>query len=98
MTRVVADAENGTDRFKGLTRIGIDEISYKRGHKYLTVIVDHTSGVLQAGPRPGLRHSRHRVHAPTNSPFAISILRRGPALGRLSFDSRGDRQPSAVAS
>src|SRR5664280_1979923 len=32
VTRVVADAENGTDRFKGLTRIGIDEISYKRGH------------------------------------------------------------------
>jgi transposase len=46
VTRVVADAENGTDRLKGLTRIGIDEISYKRGHKYLTVIVDHTSGVL----------------------------------------------------
>src|SRR5664280_2954920 len=46
VTRVVADAENGTDRFKGLTRIGIDEISYKRGHTYLTVIVDHTSGVL----------------------------------------------------
>lgn len=46
VTRVVADAENGTDRFAGLTRIGIDEISYKRGHKYLTVVVDHTSGVL----------------------------------------------------
>ena len=46
LTRVVADAETKTDRFTGLTRIGIDEISYKRGHKYLTVIVDHTSGVL----------------------------------------------------
>jgi len=32
VTRVVADAETKTDRFKGLTRIGIDEISYKRGH------------------------------------------------------------------
>ena len=32
MTRVVADAETKTDRFTGLTRIGIDEISYKRGH------------------------------------------------------------------
>lgn len=34
------------DRFDGLRRIGIDEISYKRGHKYLTVVVDHDSGRL----------------------------------------------------
>ena len=46
VTRVVADAETKTDRFAGLRRIGIDEISYKRGHKYLTVVVDHESGVL----------------------------------------------------
>ncbi|HZJ05796.1 MAG TPA: helix-turn-helix domain-containing protein, partial [Nocardioidaceae bacterium] len=41
VTRVVADAEASTDRFANLRRIGIDEISYKRGHKYLTVVVDH---------------------------------------------------------
>ena len=29
-----------------LFRSGIDEISYKRGHKYLTVVVDHDSGRL----------------------------------------------------
>jgi transposase len=46
VTRVVFDAEASTDRFKGLRRIGIDEISYKRGHRYLTVVVDHESGVL----------------------------------------------------
>jgi transposase len=46
VTRVVADAEAATDRFANLRRIGIDEISYKRGHKYLTVVVDHDSGVL----------------------------------------------------
>jgi Transposase len=32
-----------TDRFANLTRIGIDEISYTRGHRYLTVVVDHDS-------------------------------------------------------
>src|SRR5664280_2509222 len=37
VTRVVADAEATTDRFANLRRIGIDEISYKRGHKYLMV-------------------------------------------------------------
>ncbi len=29
------------DRFEGLRRIGVDEVSYQRGHKYLTVVVDH---------------------------------------------------------
>jgi transposase len=46
VTRVVTDAETATDRFANLRRIGVDEISYKRGHKYLTVVVDHDTGVL----------------------------------------------------
>ena len=46
VTRVTADAEAACDRFDGLRRVGIDEISYKRGHKYLTVVVDHDAGRL----------------------------------------------------
>jgi len=34
------------DGLDGLVRIGIDEISYKRNHKYLTVVVDHDTGKL----------------------------------------------------
>lgn len=41
VTRVVADIDATHDRLAGLRRIGIDEISYKRGHRYLTVVVDH---------------------------------------------------------
>jgi transposase len=44
--RVVGDARSVRDPFDGLTRIGIDEISYRRGHKYLMVVVDHDSGRL----------------------------------------------------
>jgi len=44
--RVVADARAVRDPFDGLTRIGIDEISYRRGHKYLMVVVDHDTGRL----------------------------------------------------
>ena len=44
--RVEADVDASRDRLEGLRRIGIDEISYKRGHKYLTVVVDHDSGRL----------------------------------------------------
>ena len=40
------EAERGTGRFDGLRRIGIDETSYKKGHKYLTVVVDHDRGCL----------------------------------------------------
>lgn len=46
VARVWADTERQHDRFAGLRRIGIDEISYKRGHRYLTVVVDHDSGRL----------------------------------------------------
>jgi transposase len=42
IARVVADADAAAgDRLAGLGRIGIDEVSYRRGHKYLTVVVDH---------------------------------------------------------
>ena len=45
-TRVVAEARELRDPFDELCRIGIDEISYRRGHKYLMVVVDHDTGRL----------------------------------------------------
>jgi transposase len=44
--RVCADMDAAVDRFAGLRRIGIDEISYRKGYKYLTVVVDHDTGRL----------------------------------------------------
>jgi transposase len=46
ISRVVDDGRAAHDPFDNLTRIGIDEISYKRGHRYLTIVVDHDSGRL----------------------------------------------------
>lgn len=46
IARVWADIEEEIDLFDGLTRIGVDEISYKKGHKYLTLVVDHDTGRL----------------------------------------------------
>jgi transposase len=37
-------AERGTHRFDGLVAIGVDETSYRKGHKYLTVVVNHENG------------------------------------------------------
>jgi transposase len=46
VARVGVDIDARVDRLAGLRRIGIDEISYKRHHRYLTVVVDHDSGRL----------------------------------------------------
>jgi transposase len=46
VARVSADIDLRVDRLADLRRIGIDEISYKRGHRYLTIVVDHDSGRL----------------------------------------------------
>jgi transposase len=45
--RVVGDeqARRG-DRLDGLARIGIDELSYRKGQRYITVVVDHDTGRL----------------------------------------------------
>jgi transposase len=39
------------DPIEGLTRIGLDELSYRRHHEYITVVVDHVGGhVVWAKP------------------------------------------------
>ena len=44
--RVEASLEGaaGRGRLDGLRRIGVDETSYKKGHKYMTVVAGHDSG------------------------------------------------------
>jgi len=46
VTRVVAEGVAARDPLEGLSRIGIDEISYKKGHRYITIVVDHDTGRL----------------------------------------------------
>src|SRR5512132_1086738 len=49
--RVSAEAKQGRDLFANLKRLGVDEISVRKGQKYLTVVVDHHSGrLLWAAP------------------------------------------------
>lgn len=46
ITRVVTERATTTDRLTGLCRIGVDEISYRKGHRYLLCVVDHDTGRL----------------------------------------------------
>lgn len=50
VTRVVGQAIDDR-RLAGLLRIGVDEVSYRKGHRYLTVVADHDQGgrVVWAG-------------------------------------------------
>lgn len=51
ISRVAVDAMAGVDRFADVRRIGIDEISYKKGHRYITIVVDHdTRRLIWAAP------------------------------------------------
>lgn len=42
--RVWADTAAEVDLFAGVRKIGIDEVSYKKHHHYLTIVVDHGTG------------------------------------------------------
>lgn len=48
--RVVA-TELDPDRLNGLFRIGVDEISWRKHHKYLTLVVDHDRGKVIWGAK-----------------------------------------------
>ncbi len=96
ITRVWADVEKLHDRFAGLKRIGIDEISYKRGHRYLTVVVDHDSGRL-VWAAPG------RDKATLNLFFDALGADRGAQITHVSADGAdwiadvvAERAPNAV--
>lgn len=46
LERVADAARARIDVLANVTRIGIDEVSYRKGHRYLTVVIDHDSGRL----------------------------------------------------
>jgi len=51
--RVVAEASGGGEQWlSGLRRIGIDEVSYRKGHRYLLCVVCHDTGRI-VWARPG---------------------------------------------
>ena len=49
VSRVEKETRSGERRFDGLVKIGIDETSYKKGWKYITVVINHeTNSVIWA--------------------------------------------------
>lgn len=96
IARVWAEVQARGDGLDGLRRIGIDEISYKRGRKFLTVVVDHDTGRL-VWAAPG------RDRATLRAFFDALGPERAAALTHISADAAdwvaevvADRAPGAV--
>lgn len=51
LERVADTAQATMDPLANLVRIGIDEVSYRKGHRYLTIVINHDTGrLLWASP------------------------------------------------
>jgi transposase len=95
IARVVADGRASHDPFSGLTRIGIDELSYKRGHRSLVVVVCHTTGrLVWAGIGREKKTLFVRQGGTTSSVHAATGMLRVPR-GSNGFDrtARGGANP-----
>lgn len=80
VARVWADGGGAADRLARMRRIGIDEISFQRGHKYLTIVVDHDSGRL-------LRAYEGRDSKPLDGFFDALGEQRAAQLTHVSADA-----------
>ena len=76
--RVVADHLDDS-RLDGVFNLGVDEISYKRGHQYLTVVADHDTGRV-------LHVAEGRSHAALNSFFEALGPERCSQVQAISMD------------
>ena len=75
--RVVSDHLDER-RLEGLVAIGVDEISYRRGQRYLTTVVDHRTGAIvwcapAATPRPCSGSSTSSATEQVKTIRAVSI-------------------------
>lgn len=99
ITRVWADTTEALDPFAELRRIGVDEISYKRNHLYLTVVVDHDTGRLVWASPGRDRATVHRFFdaLETSGPGRAALITHVSADGAgWIADVVAQRAPQAV--
>ena len=89
VARVVADHLDES-RLEGLVAIGVDEISYRRGQRYLTTVVDHQTGAI-VWCAPGR-------NATTLQQFFDLLSDRKHSISAVSIDMSGGYQQAINAS
>lgn len=88
VTRVVADHLDET-RLTGLVMVGCDEISYRRGQRYLTTVCDHASGAI-VWARPGR-------NAPTLQAFFDELGDQRASIRAVLIDMNGSYEKAVRA-
>jgi transposase len=83
VTRVVADRLDER-RLEGLVCIGVDEISYRRHHRYLTSVADHRSGAIV--------WCRAGRNSATLAEFFAELGDRKDSIRAVSIDMSGEYQ------
>jgi len=78
--RVVSDHLDAR-RLEGLVQIGVDEIAYRRGQRYLTTVCDHRTGAI-VWMRPGR-------NAATLQAFFTELSERRQSIRAVSIDMSG---------
>ena len=89
VARVVADVLNA-DRLAGLVAVGVDEISYRRGQRYLTLVGDHATSTI-VWCRPGR-------NAATLQAFFDELGDRKESIRAVSIDMNGSYEKAIRAS
>ena len=101
VTRVVADGRATDDLLAGLSRIGIDEIAYRRRHRYLLVTWNHDTGPAVLDRHHDLRDTYR--HADDDGAEVAGVRaaptggRVAPSVGRSRARTAHDRRVCAGA-
>jgi transposase len=96
VSRVVAEGAAQRDPLAGLARIGIDEISYKRGHRYITLVVDHDSGRLVWAAPGRDRKTLAKFFAALGETRCAAITHVSADAATWIADEVADKCPNAV--
>ncbi|MGH3555918.1 MAG: ISL3 family transposase [Mycobacterium sp.] len=94
--RVVADSRDTNDLLVGLTRIGINEIAYRKGHRYLTCVVDHTTGRLVWAAEGRNKDTLGRFFDQLGAEFATALTHVSCDGGEWIHIVIAERAPQAV--
>jgi transposase len=96
VTRVVTDRAGRIDRLAGLRRIGIDEISYRKGQRYLLCVVDHDTGRLVWAGKDRTKETLSRFFDDLGIERAGQLTHVSADGAEWIHDVVGERAPNAV--
>lgn len=92
----VVTGELDPARLNGLFRIGVDEISWRKHHKYLTLVVDHTAGKVVWGHAGKDAATLDRFFNELGPERAATIEAVSLDLGPAYIRSVGERAAQAI--